>query len=352
MEPRDDLAVTALRSSVVITRLDHVHAMSVHGADARRGLEFLCATSIRIRDGQLQHVLMMDEAAHCLADAFVLCDDEGFEVLYEGPSPGSMMAHIAQHLPFGWDVHISDRSESHRLIAIDGPFAWELLSRVVGPEVVGLPYRTFFHSDSRCCLRAGKTGEYGYVMLVSLGGQAALEAELWAGGADLDVAHGTVAALDVAALENFFFNIRQEGRARLSPLELQLQWRVQYAGDGVGLTALRQRRESGRTSRVTTVVAPELMCVGDDVTLDGSRVGTVLNAARSDSRGEWVALALLDLACAVPGIHGFRVANDAGETHARSVAPPVLNNRSIFVNPQMHSYATRGEIAMPGLARP
>jgi len=113
---------------------------------------------------------------------------------------------------------------------------------------------------------------------------------------------------------------------------------------------LRQQRKSGHASRVTTLVAQRPLRIGDDVTLHGVHVGSVLNAARSSARGEWVALALLNLACAVPGIHGFRAGNSG--TNARSVAPPVLNNRSIFVNAQMHSYATRDEIALPPLVRP
>ena len=37
---------------------------------------------------------------------------------------------------------------------------------------------------------------------------------------------------------------------------------------------------------------------------------------------------------------------------ARSVSPPTLNNRSLFVSPQLHSYATRSGIELPPLARP
>jgi hypothetical protein len=69
-----------------------------------------------------------------------------------------------------------------------------------------------------------------------------------------------------------------------------------------------------------------------------------VNAGYSEIRGEWVALALIDLAWAYPRIEGWTIRGAAGsETQARSVSPPVIQNRSLGVSPQLHSYATRHE---------
>lgn len=349
--PRRPDAAEALRTSVVVTRLDHVHVVRFTGADAARALNRLAAGVIRARDGQVQHVLLLNEDARCWADGFVLCDDEAYDLMYEGPTPAMMLAHIAAHVPQAWDVVVEDRSLSHALLGIDGPFAWELVSRLAGAEAVGLPYLTFFHADEFCCVRSGKTGEYGYSLLLPRGRVDALEARALAEGVALDAAPGTLEVLDLAALECFFFNIRSEGRADVTPIELQLQWRVSYDGDGVGLLTLRRHRGEGVTSRVTTLLAADRVAVGDAVQLHGSRVGTVLNAAWSRARKEWIALALLDLACAVPGVGAFNVIAAGGPVAARSVSPPILNNASLFVSPQMHSYATRAEIALPRLVR-
>jgi len=72
-----------------------------------------------------------------------------------------------------------------------------------------------------------------------------------------------------------------------------------------------------------------------------------VNAGWSESRNDCVALAMMDIAWAHPGIAELTV----GDTSARSVSGPVLNNRSLFVSPQMHSYATRAEIEAPPLVR-
>lgn len=345
-------AARAARHSVLVTPLDHVCLSRVHGDDARRALGHLTATTLRARDGQVQHVLMLRDDATVLADAFVLCDDESFELLLEGLTAAEFIAHASAHLPAGLDVRFEDRSPTHAVVGIDGPFAWELTSRVVGVEAVGLPYLTFFHSAVGCCYRAGKTGEYGYGLIVPRAEATALEARLFDVGADLDVVRGDVEVLDDAALENFFFCIRREGAAALSPLELQLQWRVRAQGDEVGSAALRARRAAGIAARVTTLVSEGEVRVGDTVRGDGQVLGRLLAVVHSASRGEWVALALLDVAYAVPGLSGLRVGDDARRVDARTVAPPVLNNQSMFVSAQMHSYATRREITLPPLARP
>lgn len=350
-EPAPPDAAVALRTSVIATRCDHMHLARFRGADAMQALARLCAGTIRARDGQVQHVLLLDAWAHPFADAFVVCDDDVYDLLYEGPSPDAMLAHIAQHVRPEWDVAVDDRATTHGVIGIDGPFAWELVSRIVGAESVGLPYLTFFHAGDLQCLRTGKTGEYGYLFVAARSVLDGLHARIEAAGESLHLVPGSLRTLDDAALECGFFSIRGEGRAPLTPIELQLQWRVTFAGEGIGVEALRAHRARGANARVTTMVSRSEVKIGDDVRLDGQPVGTLLNVAWSTALNHWIALALIDLTCAVPGIDRFMVATTAGDVVARSVSPPVLNNASMFISPQMHSFATRDEIALPPLAR-
>jgi glycine cleavage system aminomethyltransferase T len=153
-------------------------------------------------------------------------------------------------------------------------------------------------------------------------------------------------ALDQCALENWFFNIRREGREDVTPIELQLQWRVSYRKEFTGSTSLAARRAKGPAVRLTCVIAKGEVSAGDEVMIGGERVGAIVNAGYSDVRGDWVALALLDRSVAYPGIE-CRV----GQAAARTVSPPVLQNRSLVVSPQLHSYATRAEYPAPPLVR-
>jgi hypothetical protein len=76
-------------------------------------------------------------------------------------------------------------------------------------------------------------------------------------------------------------------------------------------------------------------------------VGTVLHAGPLTVRSGWVALALMDVEYAYPGIPDLHVGAEGAS--ARSVTPPVVNNRSLYVNPQVHSYASRHDDDFPPL---
>lgn len=343
--------VEAIRSSVALSRLDHVRYVRVRGEDAFDLLDGAVPAQLRVRDGQLLHTLLLDDGARPVADVYVGRDDEEFFLLAEGPEPDALVALLRRHAPDGADVAIEDASTTHAILGIDGPYAWELLGAAVDPEIIGLPYLSFYHKDAATVYRAGKTGEYGYGLIVPREGAEALEQRLRAKGTAYDLRDAGLEALDQCALENWFFNIRREGRAGVTPVELQLQWRVSYRKAFTGSDALRRRRVEGACERLTCLVADDAVAVGDSVMGEDGVIGRVVNAGWSDVLGEWAALALLDIAWAHPGIDALTISGAAGSAAARTVSPPLLMNRSLAVSPQLHSWFTRHEHAMPPLVR-
>ena len=343
--------VGALRTSAGVSRHDHVRLLRVTGDGAFDVIDRVTSAQLRVRDGQLLHTLMLTDEGHPMADVYVGRDDEEFFLLAEGPEAVELTAHIRSHVPAGADVIIEDRSSTHAILAVDGPYAWELLGAAVDPEIIGLPYLTFYHREGMTVFRAGKTGEYGYSMIVPRADSHALHARLLKAGALYDAREVSLDALDHCALENWFFNIRREGRAPVTPIELQLQWRVNYGKGFVGAEALRSRRAERPSERLTTLVADGPIGIGDAVRAEDARIGSIVNAAYSDIRGEWVALALLELRWASPGIAGLTIVGAAGEVTARTVTPPLLMNRSLSVSPQLHSYLTRHDHPAPPLVR-
>jgi glycine cleavage system aminomethyltransferase T len=339
--------ILTVRRSVAISRLDHVRYVRLLGEGAYELLRRVFTRELFVRDGQLVHGLFLDEDGRVFADCTLASDADDFFLLAEGPDQHALETYLRGH-GVGIDGYeIIDGSETHGLIGLDGPYAWELMARLVGQEIIGLPYLTFFHLDGAICCRSGKTGEYGYTLIVELDQMDEVRAELEELGQALDMTEGGLDALDVCALENWFFNIRGEGQAGLTPLELQLQWRVSRKKDYVGSVALRRQVEQGIQRRLTTVTSEGELTVGAPVFLDGRAIGVVVNAAHSPVRGDWVALALLDRGYAHPDVTGLRVGE--GAVPARSVSPPVLVNRSLYVNPQVHSYETREQDDFPPL---
>jgi aminomethyltransferase len=348
--------VRAVRTSVGLTRRDHVAVLRVEGPDAFALLDASSPAPLYLRESQMRHTLLLDDDARPVADLFVCSDEDGYFLLADGVTGAGLAdrleARRTAKLPDA-EVAVRSLADSHELIGLDGPYAWELAAALMGPTVLGMPYLSMLRVDDVVCFRAGKTGEFGYDLLVPRG--AAAGARLRDLGAGFDAVSVGREALDVCALENWHFNIRtlrDTPLARpLTPIELQLQWRVDYRRDFVGAEALRARRAAGASVRATSFVSPAAVSAGDGMALDGQPCGEVLAAAPSPTLGGHVGIALLDARLAHPGLE-LEVAAADGPTTVATRTPPLVRNRSLFVDPHRHSYRTRDSESFPSLVLP
>jgi glycine cleavage system aminomethyltransferase T len=262
-----DHQVTALRTSAALSWSDHVACVRVEGMDGYEVLDRLCSSELHMRDGQLLATLLLNEQAVPVADVFLARDDEDFILLAEGMTGPELCDHIRAEAPEDSDFEVRDLGTSHRLLSLNGPYSWEVLAGVAGSEVVGLPYLTFFQLEGTLCFRTGKTGEFGYDLLVPREDADGMAARFQDVGEEFDLAWAGLEALEVCALENWFFNIRREGRFGLTPLELQLQWRVSPRKGFLGSRALEERRQAGVKARVTCIESVDPISTGQRVRL-------------------------------------------------------------------------------------
>lgn len=334
--------VRALRTTTALCEASHVVTLRVGGPAAFATLDRICPAALALQDTQLRPTVLLREDGTVFADAYVARDDERYFLICEGPTAAELEAWVRQHAAPG-ELQVERLDQTHRVLSLHGPWAWDLLAACLGADVLGMPYLSFLRGEAgTVCFRAGKTGEFGYELLVPNAEVETLRAGLLEHGREWDLAQVSLEALDQCALENWFFNIRKEGTAQLSPLELGLQWRLSPRKDFVGAAALKTRRATGR---LTCVISDGPIGAGDAVSLDGKQIGKVLSAGLSHTLGKWIAAALIDLPLAVPGITGLVV---GGQT-ARTTSPPVINNRSLYVSPQRHTWADRNSTEFPPL---
>lgn len=346
----------ALRTGAAASRLSHVCALRIGGPGALELLDAAATSELGLRENQLLQTLLLDAQGRPLADVILGMEEDSWLLLAEGPaSAAALIEHLdrvrRERAPRA-DVGIEDLSQRYALFGVDGPFAWELVSELLGPPVLGAPYLSFLQVEEVICLRAGKTGEYGYVLLVPREQADGFWGRLFDAGAAFELREADLAALDQCALENWHFFMRAlqgcpEG-ATLTPLELQLQWRVSAEKDFEGAAALRERR-TRLARRVTCLVGAGEVRPGDPVRLGERPVGTVIASGYSAVRRDWVSWASLDLAWAWPGIRAFHVASAAGPVPVETRSPPLLDNRSLFVEPHRHSFRQRAQISFPDL---
>jgi aminomethyltransferase len=339
----------SVRHGAALSRMDHVGLLRLVGEDSIEAVDAVCSGDLWVRDGRMLQTLILDEQGQPIADVYVCPDDDACFLMVEGMTTEDFSARLGRHANPELEIELEDLRPEHELLSLHGPYAWEVLSKWLTPDVIGLPYLSFYRFDRGICFRAGKTGEYGYDLVIRSEDTTDARRELLelvnsVGGSEV-----SLETLDLCALENGFFSVRHGSTEGLTPLELQLQWRISTRKRFPGVEAIEERRARGIRRRLTHFVAREGVNTGDALHGPDARVGEVMTAAFSPGVGGLVGTALLDISVAHPGIDQFFAPNLDSATRIQTVSSPLLVNRSLFVDPHRHTYSTREDATCPPL---
>ncbi len=342
MSLRDEL--NAIRLAAALTEVGHMVCVRLTGDDVFPTLDRLVTSALTLQDAQLKTTLLLRDDGTVFADAIVGRDDETYWLMTEGPTVDELAAWVTRHQT-GPGVSLERVDQTHRHLAVHGPWAWQLLATCLGPDVMGMPYLSMLRSASGVvCFRAGKTGEYGYELLVPNAVADELTRALEHEGQALELRRVGLEALDLCSFENWFFSMRREGTFGLTPLELGLQWRCAPQKTFIGSEALAAKKAHGFTHRLTCLVADAAVTAKAEITLYAERIGQLEASAYDPLLDRHIASARLPLALAVPGIPV-----SVGGVAGRTVSPPILVNRSLSVSAQRHTWADRELAGFPPL---
>ena len=256
---------------------------------AFEALDAVSPCDLFLRSGEARPTVLLRDDGVVFADACVCRDEETAYLIFFGPETDDVSEWIRSHIPDFADLAITDLGESYRAVSLDGPYAWELCAELFGSDVVGIPPLGMMLTDKAVLFRIERTGEYGYCALVPRDDWNSFADELQTRGAEFDLAQADAAAWSQAVLENFSFDMSREGRYDLTPMALQLQWRLSSRKERYpGSDAIRSLRESGWDQRLTLVSAPDLIAPEAEITCGGKPVGRVLASGYSPLRGGYV----------------------------------------------------------------
>ncbi len=343
-----DPEIEAIRMRSAYSRSTDVALLALRGDDAREALLHLLPSRLFLRDAQVKESLLLSEDGRPIADVLVCADDEDYLLLVEGMTGTDLVEHVSTHLPEGIRPDVEDLGQTHEVLSLAGPWAWQLAAATLGPDLVALPYLNFFRVPAGICVRAGKTGEYGYDIVVRREESEALWSTISDAATTVDALEVGPRALSLCRFENWFFDPAFVP-AGVTPLELQLSWRLDMSRKWVGHEAIAGRMAEGVKRRLTCMVSNTPVAPGDTIRLDDREIGEVVRAAFSPARQEWVVAGLIDIAYAHGGIARYRV----GETDAAvlTLGPPLIDNRSLYVDPRRHTWETRDEVEDRPLVR-
>jgi aminomethyltransferase len=333
------LEYDAVRDAVGLTDFSFVRSFRV---PEEKGLDFLdglvAGNVARIRYGRLLHTFLADEAGHLLADCYVANNDQEFLLLCESLISDDAL-ETRLRAAGAAEAGLRDLTPEHALLSLDGFKAWAVAKALFGADVLGLPYLSIetypFAGGSVRLFRAGRTSEFGYLLLAPNALASALFEALLAGVREHG---GRLCGVDIhddLRLEGRFFNIHAEGRRVRDPLVLGLQWMIDFEKTSFpGAEAIRQRRAAGLRHKIVGVaVEPggSGLEVGARIFHEGRPVADVVAGCHSFVLNRRIGLAVFPIELAFSGL-SFRLGSADGPAVATISMPPILP-KSLEVKP-------------------
>lgn len=319
-----------VRDAVGITDFSYMQKFRV---PADTGLDFLDAlfpgNIAKIRFCRVAHTFLADEEGHSIADCYVANNDEDFIIFCESIVDDQTLKSI-------FDAHgaeqagLKDITNTHVVIGIDGYTSWAVVKELFGADVLGLPYLSIesypFENENIVLLRAGKTSEFGYLIMApkEIGPQLAQKVF-----ASAHTYKGGLCGVDVhneLRLEGRFFNVFGEGARVRDPLILGLQWMIDFEKETfLGRGAIVQRRQQGLQKKIIGIKtdASAKLFVGAEIFHDGKKVSSVEASCFSYVVDAYIGLAVFSVESAYSGLR-FNVGAPDGPIVASISMPPIV----------------------------
>jgi aminomethyltransferase len=304
------------------------------GVDFLDGL--LAGNVAKVRFGRVLHTFLADDDGFLLADCYMANNDEELLLLCESiVDDAALKALFARH--GAGEAGVEDLSETHVALSIDGVKAWTVAKELFGTDVLGLPYLSIehypFENKTVHLLRAGKTSEFGYMVLAPVACAHGLFEKLSASATKNKGGLCGVAVHDDLRLEGRFFNIFAEGMSVRDPLALGLQWMVDFDKEKfLGREPIMARRAAGPSQKIIGIM-PESKGIevkpGMPLFDDAGKVAEVTASCYSYALERFVGLALFPVACAYSGLR-FRL-GAAGGPEIKTISMPPIVPKSLSV---------------------
>ncbi|TBL85250.1 aminomethyl transferase family protein, partial [Klebsiella oxytoca] len=341
----------AVRENALLVDYSHMAIVSVTGEDAWILVNHIASADISIvRDEQGIYSLVLNDDGTILGDMYVLCAMDGYYILSENIS----VARIIEVLKFAAekydDLGIQENPEIKSMeddnwgaIMLEGPYSWELMSEIYGYDIIGLPYCEYMNTeDDLIVFRCGKHGEFAYQVI----GPQSLLVELWVKLQKIGVKYllktGGLDYQRIVRVENPGWDQSIYAEYSTNPVELQLQWAIQYdKEDFIGKAAVELMSAQSAARKVVGIV-PCVNCASlskdDKILVNGQTVGFIINAVYSPAAQSWIALAFINTPYALSDIDGYIIKTAHGDIAAKTKTLPFIYNFSLLVNPTTHSY--------------
>jgi glycine cleavage system T protein (aminomethyltransferase) len=288
----------AVRNAAGIFDVSHMGQIVFTGPDALACVQNLTTNDAsKLTDGKAQYSILCNERGTVIDDVIVYRFSENrFMMVVNGSNVDKDFEWCKSHTT--GDVKAEDISDSYALIALQGPKAADILSKLTDADLASLPSYSFtegaIDGKSDCIIaRTGYTGEDGFELFCKPEDASAIWQSLIEHGKPLGLLPAGLGARDTLRLEMKFSLYGQEITEETLPIESGLAWVVKMdASDFIGRDAIAAAKEKGLNRKLVGFKMTEkgIPRQGYPIMLNDEEVGVVTSGTMSPSLGEAIGI--------------------------------------------------------------
>jgi len=324
----------AVRGGVGVFDVSHMGEIRLTGPGARAYANRLVTNQVdSIPTGKAVYTPMCLESGGIVDDLLVYACGADRLLVVNAANFEKDLAWIREHAPR--DVTVVDENEETAQLAVQGPRAEDVVTRLFGDRAKALEFYTFFEEgegdDWTLVSRTGYTGEDGFEIYV----RSARALETWdrvfQAGAPALIRPIGLGARDTLRLEMGYCLYGNDIDETTHPLEAGLGWTVRMdKGDFMGHAALASAERAGLARKLVGLVldGERIARQGSEVTVQGRPVGTVTSGSMGISIGKPVAMAYTQTEHAGTGSK-VEVRTRGSESPAAVVGRPMYKQGSV-----------------------
>ncbi len=299
----------AVRTGAALFDASHMGEFDVRGQGALDLVQYVTtndASTLEI--GQAQYSILPAEDGTLLDDLIVYkLADEHYMLVVNAGNRAKDFEWISRFTP-RFEASLTDRSDEVALLALQGPAAQTVLSRLTEMPLDRIGYyrseRGVVHGAEALVSRTGYTGEDGFELYVSNDGAAPLWRAILEAGAPEGTIPAGLGARDSLRLEMGYPLYGNDLDETRTPFEAGLAWITKLnKGDFTALEALRDVKVKGVSEKLVgfRLLERGFPRRGYAISQDGEVVGQVTSGTLSPSLGVGIGMGYVATAAAAPG---------------------------------------------------
>lgn len=290
-----------VRNAAGLFDVSHMGEFWVTGPDALSFVEYATTNNVSsLATGQVQYSTMCLENGGIVDDLLVYRFADRFMLVVNASNMAKDWQHLTR-LAADYDVQLRDASDETALLALQGPLAKDILSKLTPVDLNQLDFYHFLEADvsdmPMIISRTGYTGELGYELYHDPKYATSLWEKLMEAGTEYDLKPVGLGARDTLRLEMKFCLYGNDIDETTSPLEARLAWVVDLEkGDFCGRDALIAQKAAGITRFLVAFEMQDrgLPRPGYELYAGEQQVGVVCSGGQSPTLKKGIGLAYVN----------------------------------------------------------